>query len=109
MKLTPKHDLVVVEETERENKVGHIHLPDQVKRNREARAGRVLDVGPGRLSENGTFVPVTAKVGDIVLFTKNAGVAVDPEGRVRLVRDCELLGTLVDSPLIEIPSGLVTR
>lgn len=100
-KLHPKHDFVAVAAFDHTPAVRGIVLPDQVRKNRSAQAGRVLAVGPGRQTEYGPFIAVTCKVGDIVLFPKGAGISFDDEDAVRLVRDCELIGVLEESPIIE--------
>lgn len=101
MKLSPKYDFVAVEVHEHEpDTIRGLHVPEQARRNRQAEAGRVIAVGPGRLSEYGPFIAVDVAVGDIVLYPKGAGLAMDPEGRVRLVRCVELVGTLEEQHIV---------
>lgn len=99
--LFPLHDLVAIEPHDHEpDTIRGIVVPERAKQSREAKAGRVLAVGPGRMSETGTFVEVTVRPGDVVLYPKNAGVAMDSEGRVRLIRCCELIARLEESALV---------
>jgi len=57
--------------------------------------GKALAVGEGRVLENGTIIPLTIKVGDIVLFTKYAGTDVDNE-RI-IVREDDVLAIEKDT------------
>lgn len=79
-KLQPMHDLVIVERKEEEQKTaGGIVLPDMVAN--KPQEGTVVAVGQGRILMDGTLVPLAAKVGDKVIFNKNAGqvIKVDDE------------------------------
>ena len=40
----------------------------------------VIAIGPGKITDNGTFAPMTVKVGDKVIASKYAGTAVKLEG-----------------------------
>jgi len=72
MKIQPLSDRVVIEplEEEREGKTkSGIYLPETVSKERPEK-GRVVAVGPGKLSDDGKRIPMSVKKGDIVLFTK---------------------------------------
>lgn len=47
--------------------------------------GVVVDIGPGKLGKNGTVIPLTVKVGDIVLFPLKGGINVSVKGEPRVV------------------------
>ena len=48
---------------------GGIYLPDTADKERPEQ-GKIVAVGPGRLSDDGKRLPMNVKVGDNVLFTK---------------------------------------
>jgi chaperonin GroES len=72
MEIKPLGDRVVVRREEAtETTSGGIILPDTAKN--KPQRGKVLAVGPGKLSKDGKWVPLDVKVGDTVLFTSWAG------------------------------------
>ena len=71
-KIQPLGDRVVVERDESETVTsGGIVLPDTAKG--KPTRGKVINVGEGRLLDNGKRSPLQVKVGDRVLFTSYAG------------------------------------
>lgn len=71
MKITPLNDHIFIkplDEEEEKTKSG-IVIPDTAEKERPMK-GKVTAVGPGRLNEKGERVPMSVKVGDIVLFKK---------------------------------------
>ena len=89
--LQPKNDRVLIKPVEEgESKYGSIILPDMGKEKPEM--GEVIAVGPGRMSEFGTFIKVDAKVGDLVLVPKIGSLRIDFEGEeFYLTPDREIL------------------
>src|SRR5437763_15338963 len=72
MKIKPLGDRIVVRREEASEKTaGGILLPDTAKD--KPQKGKVLAVGPGRLTKDGKYTPLDLKVGDTVLFTNWAG------------------------------------
>ena len=72
MEIKPLGDRVVIRRFEAEEKTaGGILLPDTAKN--KPQKGKVLSVGPGKLTKEGKFTPLDLKVGDVVLFTNWAG------------------------------------
>jgi chaperonin GroES len=72
MNLRPLGDRVVLKPVEKEERTkSGIVLPDTAKE--KPQEGLVEAVGPGRILDNGTKVPVELKVGDRVLYAKYAG------------------------------------
>jgi chaperonin GroES len=72
MQIKPLGDRVVVKRFEAEDKTaGGILLPDTAKD--KPQKGKVLAVGPGRLTKDGKFTALDVKEGDTVLFTNWAG------------------------------------
>ena len=72
MELKPLADRVVIKPKPREEttRTG-IVLPDTAKE--KPQEGTVVAAGPGRVTEDGSRVPLDIKVGDIVLYAKYAG------------------------------------
>lgn len=70
MKIRPLGDRVVLEPlgVEETTKSG-IVLPDTADKEKPEQ-GKVVAVGPGRTTDEGKTIPVQAKKGDVVLFTK---------------------------------------
>lgn len=70
MQLQPLGDRLIVEpiSADEVTKAGII-LPDTVDKEKPER-GTVIAVGPGKLLDNGTRVPLDVKVGDVVVFKK---------------------------------------
>src|SRR5204862_7356336 len=78
MNLRPLGDRVVVKPVEREEKTkSGIVLPDTAKE--KPQEGIVEAVGTGRILDNGTKIPMELKVGDKVLYAKDAGNEVKPD------------------------------
>ncbi len=91
--LTPQNDRVLLKPIdEGEQMYGNIVIPDMGKEKPEM--GEVVSVGPGRLSEFGTYISCNAKVGDIVLVPKIGTLRIDFEGdEFYIVQDREILAT----------------
>ena len=79
MTIKPLADRVVVKavEAEETTKTG-IVLPGTAKE--KPQIAEVVAIGPGKITDNGTFAPMTVKVGDKVIASKYAGTAVKLEG-----------------------------
>jgi chaperonin GroES len=72
MQIKPLGDRVVIRRFEAEEKTaGGILLPDTAKN--KPQKGKVLAVGPGKLSKDGKYQAMDLKEGDTVLFTNWAG------------------------------------
>jgi len=91
VKLQPLADRVVVKPIEREEVTkGGIVLPDTVKE--KPQEGKVLAVGPGRLSEDGKRIAMDIKVGDIVIYSKYGGTEYKiEEEEVIILRESDIL------------------
>jgi len=71
-KLEPLGDRVVVKALAREEVTkGGIVLPDTAKE--KPQEGKVIAVGPGKLTDEGKRLAMDVKVGDIVIYAKYAG------------------------------------
>ena len=70
--IKPLADRVVVKPmVEEEVTKGGIVLPDTAKE--KPQKGKVVAVGPGKLSEDGKLIPMDVKKGDKVIYAKYAG------------------------------------
>jgi chaperonin GroES len=84
MKVIPLNDKVLVERVEAEEKTaGGIVLPDTAKE--KPKQGKVLELGEGKVLENGKRSAFQIKKGDKVLFTSYAGSEVTVDGKEYLI------------------------
>ena len=91
VKLQPLADRLVVKPTEREEMTkSGIVLPDTAKE--KPQEGKVLAVGPGRLSDDGKRIAMDVKVGDRVIYAKYGGTEykIDDEELV-ILRESDIL------------------
>ena len=84
MKVRPLHDRLIVKRLEEEEKTkGGIIIPDTAKE--KPVEGKVLAVGKGKITEDGTTIPIEVKKGDRILFAKYAGTEVKIDGEEHLI------------------------
>lgn len=69
----PLGNRVVIEPSETDDQMtsGGIYIPDTAKE--KPQEGKVVAVGPGRLTDDGNRVPMEIEVGDSVVYSKYAG------------------------------------
>jgi chaperonin GroES len=94
MKVTPLYDRVLLKRLEeQEVKKGGIIIPDTAKE--KPQEAEVIEVGKGRVSEDGKFTPLLVKKGDRVLIGKFSGteVTIDDIEHV-IVREEEILAKI---------------
>ena len=94
MKVIPLHDRVLVKRLEAEETTkGGIIIPDTAKE--KPQEAKVIEVGKGRVTENGKVVPLEVKKGDKVLIGKFSGteVTIEDEEHV-IVREEEILAKI---------------
>jgi chaperonin GroES len=88
----PLGNRVVIEPMESDEQVsaGGIYLPDTAKE--KPQEGKVVAVGPGKLSDDGKRIPVEVAVGDVVVYSKYSGTEYK-EGEIEylVVRDDDIL------------------
>ena len=91
VKLQPLADRVIVRPIEKEEVTkGGIVLPDTAKE--KPQEGKVLAVGPGRLSEDGKRIAMDVKMGDIVVYAKYGGTEIKVEGEeLVILREGDIL------------------
>ena len=90
-KLQPLGDRVVVQPTPKEDITkGGIVLPDTVKE--KPQEGKVIAVGPGRLTEDGKRIAMEVKVGDIVVYAKYGGTELkEDDEELMILRESDIL------------------
>src|SRR5436309_7110932 len=95
LKVRPLDDRVVVEPLEAEEKTpGGILLPDTAKQ--KPQRGRVLAVGPGKMSEKGDRTPVSVSKGDEVLYGRYAGNDIEVGSKeIKILRESDILAKVV--------------
>ena len=73
VKFKPLGNRIVVQPLEEEAQVsaGGIYFPDTAKE--KPQEGKVVAVGPGKLAEDGTRIPMEVSVGDKVVYSKYGG------------------------------------
>lgn len=82
--LKPLGNRVIIEVAKEEEKtVGGIVLPSSAKE--KSQTGVVVATGDGLVTDNGTKIEMTVKVGDNVLFEKYAGTEIKYDGKDYLV------------------------
>ena len=91
VKLQPLADRLVVKPIEREEKTkSGIVLPDTARE--KPQEGKVMAVGPGRLSEDGKRIAMDVKVGDIVIYARYGGMEYKIEDEeVIILRESDIL------------------
>jgi len=95
VKLHPLADRLVVKPIEKEEVTkGGIVLPDTARE--KPQEGKVIAVGPGRLSEDGKRLAMDVKVGDIVVYAKYGGteIKIDDEELI-ILRESDILAKKV--------------
>ena len=94
MKIKPLNDRVLVKRMEEVQVTkGGILIPDTAKE--KPIEGKVIAVGPGKMSEQGQRMALQLKEGDRVLFGKYAGTEIKMEGEEFLMmREEDILAVL---------------
>ncbi len=82
--IKPLEDRIVIKQVEAEQTTASgLVIPDSAKE--KPQEGEVVAVGPGRVSDNGTRIPLDVAVGDIVIYSKFGGTEVKVGGDDLLV------------------------
>ena len=91
VKIQPLGDRVVVKPLEKEEKTkGGIYLPDTAKE--KPQEGKVLAVGPGKMTDDGKRLPMDIVVGDIVIFAKYGGTEIkEDDEELVILRESDIL------------------
>jgi chaperonin GroES len=90
-KIEPLGDRVVIKPTPQEEvSKGGIVLPDTAKE--KPQEGKIIAVGPGRLTEEGKRIAMDVKKGDKVIYSKYAGTEFKLDGEELIImREGDLL------------------
>ena len=94
LKIKPLADRVVIEPEEaQEVSAGGIILPDTAQE--KPQQGKVVAVGPGKVSDAGTLIESAVKKGDTVLYGKYSGTEVTIDGtEYSIMRESVILAVL---------------
>jgi chaperonin GroES len=93
--LKPLGNRLIVEPAESEEvTAGGIVLPETAKE--KPQKGTVLAAGPGERDEDGDYIPMDVKVGDVVLYAKYSGTEIKLDGKKLLIlRESDLLAIVL--------------
>ncbi|MEW6050820.1 MAG: co-chaperone GroES [Candidatus Zixiibacteriota bacterium] len=84
MNIRPLADRVVVRPfEEQEVKRGGIIIPDTAKE--KPMEGEIVEIGPGRTTDEGKKLPMEVKKGDRILYGKYSGTEVSVDGKEYLI------------------------
>ena len=72
-----------------------IVLPDTAEKEKPIR-GKIVAIGPGKMTEKGERISMSVKVGDIVLFKKYGPDEVEVDGKKYLVGDEDDILAIID-------------
>lgn len=92
--LKPLGNRVLVQRLESQETVkGGIILPDSAKKKQET--AKVISVGTGKMLDDGKILPISVKVGDVILMDKYSGqeVTIDDEEFLILKAD-DIIATI---------------
>ena len=82
--LQPLGDRIVVKPVEQEAQTkSGLYVPDSAKE--RPQEGRVVAVGPGRVTDDGTRIAMDLSVGDTVVYSKFAGTEFTDDGEDLLI------------------------
>ncbi len=92
MKLKPLDDRVVIKQSEAEEKTsGGIILPDTAKE--KPQIGTVIEIGPGKLLDNGKRGKMSVKKKDEVIYARYGGNEVEIDGeKYVILRESDIHG-----------------
>ncbi len=96
MQVKPLADRVVVKPLETaEVKKGGIIIPDTAKE--KPMEGKVIEIGTGRVTDDGKTMPLEVKKGDRVLYGKYSGTEVSIDGEEFLImRESDIFAIIQD-------------
>ncbi|MFZ7125158.1 MAG: co-chaperone GroES [Desulfobacterales bacterium] len=94
MKFNPLNDRVLVLRIEEDQKTpGGIIIPDTAKE--KPQEGKVVAVGPGKVTDEGKRLAMDVKAGERVLFSKYSGTEIKIDGVEHLVmRESDILAII---------------
>jgi len=96
MNLRPLSNHVFIEpiEEEKTTKTG-IVLPETVDKEKSIK-GKIIAIGPGKKNDKGEIIPMSVKVGDVVLFKKYGPDEIEIDDKKYLVGEEEDILAIID-------------
>ncbi len=93
-KIQPLADRVVVKALEEAEQMrGGLYIPDTAKE--KPQEGEIVAVGPGKLSDEGTRIPMDVAAGNRVLYGKYSGTEVTVDGdQFLILRESDILAII---------------
>lgn len=90
----PLGERIVIKPMEQEDQTkGGIYLPDTAKE--KPQEGEVVAVGSGRVTDDGTNIPMELSVGDRVIYSKYAGTEYkDGDDEYLIMRESDVLAKI---------------
>ena len=94
MTIRPLHDRVVIKRVDEERtSAGGIVIPDSATE--KPVQGEVVAIGPGKMLDNGSIIPLGVKQGDKVLFGKYSGTEVKiGSDELVVMREDDIMGVI---------------
>lgn len=94
MKLKPLDDRIVIKQSEAEEKTaGGIILPDTAKE--KPQIGKVIEIGPGKLLDDGKRGKMSLKKNEEVIYPKYMGTDIEVDGeKYIIIRESDVLGVV---------------
>ena len=94
MAIKPLGDRVLIKPvTDKEEKIGNIYIPDTAKE--KPIEGIIVEVGPGKVSDDGKTIPMQVTKGQKVLYGKYSGTEIKEGGQEYLiVRESDILAVI---------------
>lgn len=95
MSIKPLGDRVLVEfvDDQKEQRKGGIIIPDAAKE--KPQEGKVIEVGPGKLTDEGKRIPMNVKKGQRVLMPKYGGSEIKVDDKeYQIVREEDILAII---------------
>ena len=93
-KIQPLADRVVLKALEEAEQMrGGLYIPDTAKE--KPQEGEIVAVGPGKLSDEGTRIPMDVAAGNRVLYGKYSGTEVTVDGdQFLILRESDILAII---------------
>ncbi|OGM92136.1 co-chaperone GroES [Candidatus Wolfebacteria bacterium RIFCSPLOWO2_01_FULL_38_11] len=96
MNIKPLSNHLFIEAVELEKTTASgIVLPETAEKEKPIK-GKVIATGPGKINEKGERLPMSVKVGDLVLFKKYGPDEIEIEGKKYLVGDEDDILAILD-------------
>lgn len=94
MAIKPLADRILIEPSAgKEEKMGNIFIPDTAQE--KPNEGTIVEVGPGKVTEDGKTIPLQVKVGQRVLYGKYSVTEIKENGKDYLiVRESDILAII---------------